>query len=126
MIKNEPKPKTVEKVPETDEKKAEAQSPQPKAQKAPKQEAQPKKEAEQKISQPEAGKKAEPKAEEEKPLEPIISGKPKKIAVQENKNDGYVDISSFSADKGIEEYPEEPDKKPKKIRIKTKRRKRAG
>lgn len=124
VIKNEPKPKTVEKVPETDEKKAEAQSPQPKAQKAPKQEAQPKKEAEQKISQPEAEKKAEPKAEEEKPLEPIISGRPKKPAVQENKNDGYVDISSFSADKGIEEYPEESDIKPKKNKNKNKKKKK--
>lgn len=123
VIKNEPKPKTVEKVPETDEKKAEAQSPQPKAQKAPKQEAQPKKEAEQKISQPEAEKKAEPKAEKEKPLEPIISGRPKKPAVQENKNDGYVDISSFSADKGIEEYPEESDIKPKKNKNKNKKKK---
>lgn len=124
VIKNEPKPKTVEQVPETDEKKTEAQSPQPKAQKAPKQEAQPKKEAEQKISQLEAEKKAEPKAEEEKPLEPIISGRPKKPAVQENKNDGYVDISSFSADKGIEEYPEESDKKPKKNKNKNKKKKK--
>ena len=137
VIKNEPKPKTVEKVPETDEKKAEAQAPQSKAQapqskaqapqskaQAPKQEAQPKKEAEQKISQPEAGKKVEPKAEEEKPLEPIIIGKPKKIAVQENKNDGYVDISSFSADKGIEEYPEESDIKPKKNKNKNKKKKK--
>lgn len=68
-------------------------------------------------------KKAEPKAEEEKPLEPIISGRPKKPAVQENKNDGYVDISSFSADKGIEEYPEESDIKPKKNKNKNKKKK---
>lgn len=69
-------------------------------------------------------KKAEPKAEEEKPLEPIISGRPKKPAIQENKNDGYVDISSFSADKGIEEYPEESDIKPKKNKNKNKKKKK--
>ena len=116
FVKPEPKPTAVAKPEvkaEPAEKKAEShKTEEPKKEQAePEKEPEPIKEAEETV---ETKNEAEVVTEDEKPLEPIISGKPKKIAEQKNENDGYVDINSFSNDAGIEEYPEEPDEKPKK------------